>query len=520
MRNFFRFLLAVTLLGVTSDTWATSITMYVTNTVNAAQDSGTGNFSYHFYWQNRTTGARSLVCQKTSATALATVSCGGSGWTPPNVINLEIWRGGAPPSLGGSGVLVATNVADVTTNSWVTFAHTSGQQFYTFTTNIVNSSPYKQWYQVAYGGFTNWISLNPYETGTISGTSTNSGTAQIWNVDCNGCWHTGSPMVSTPLVGGGAGEGFSSTTTPPPNLATNLANLPTPASTNTGAVFNQVGNALLTQMQADRAQERTENQAILDAINDNQGGGAFDDSAMLAELEKIRNNTTNQSAAAGYKADMLSGIANNTNWAGAQSVVQGILDGAGTLTGIDSLSDKFIAPVVPAAAESDWSMVFAGVTINLNPVAQFPLAADASYWGFTFILYVTFGFFVVKLFWKAIESMRSQQTGGVPNLEVSAAGFGGNVAGIVLAAVICFVFVAGWAIAIKVATEYLLGGVLDSMHFGDFTTAMSGKAWYLLCSFFPVSTAISLLFTRIGLEFTVGKVILLAAGVSRFLFGK
>lgn len=490
-----------------SDALATSGTMYVTNALYPGQSLP----AFNLYVRNRTTWVATSACAVSGNGQGAVAFCSTTGWSPPNTVNLEIWKDGVP---------IVTNVWNVTTNGMVTYTWTGTQAYYTFTTNIVNSSPYKQWYQVAYGGFTNWVSVDPYGNATISGTSTNSGTAQIWNVDCNGCWHTGSPIVNTSLVGGGSGQGFSSDVTPSPNLTTNLApNLPTPGSTNDGVVINQVGNALLNQLQQNRAQERTENQALLDAIN-NQGQGTFDDSAMLAELEKIRNNTTNQAAAGPYKDSMLSGIANNTNWAGAESVVQGILDGAGTLTGIDALGDKFIAPTVPPAVESDWTMSFAGTTINLNPIAQFPGVADASYWGFTFILYIGFGYFVVKLFWKAIESMRSQQTGGVPNLEVSAAGFGGNVAGIVLAAVICFVFVAGWALAIKVATDYLLDGILDSMHFSDFTGAMSGKGWYLLCSLFPVSTAISLIFTRIGLEFTVGKVILLAAGVSRFLFGK
>jgi len=168
------------------------------------------------------------------------------------------------------------------------------------------------------------------------------------------------------------------------------------------------------------------------------------------------------------------------------------------------------------------SFAFAGgTTINLDPEERFPGVMGWIKKLWTFLLLVGFSLTTAKLFRSAAQSFASAQTGGVPDLNVLLAGFGGNVIGFGVAIIVAFAIIGIWVIAFN----YLFAAALDSLGLLPNATAnftMNGNqiALYLLNASFPVALFFSLLSARIGLEWTAAKIIGLAAAASRFLIHK
>ncbi len=128
------------------------------------------------------------------------------------------------------------------------------------------------------------------------------------------------------------------------------------------------------------------------------------------------------------------------------------------------------------------------------------------------------------------------QTGGVPNLQMTFGGsilgfggiFGSNFLGVLIAVGMPFVFVALWT-----GVLLYLFGIADAMPWADVGgvgnlsgvgAAMAGqmgaKAWYLLCSGFPIALFFTLLQTELVLKLTMAKGMLLVTAGSRFLWGR
>jgi len=217
-------------------------------------------------------------------------------------------------------------------------------------------------------------------------------------------------------------------------------------------------------------------------------------------------------------ASKLSG--SSTNWSSAETAANGIFDGIGVKTRIDSLAGAFAAPTVNSPGSADMTIQAFGTTLNLDPAVRFPALVNVSYYGFLMVAYLAFGLSVGKLFMETVRGFQSQQTGGVPDLEVSTALFGSNIAGVVVAILVGFVFVGGFGLLIFAISGLFLDNLLDSLHYSEFAAGLSGIGMYLLTTLLPLQTLLTLACTRITLHFTIGKLVLVAAGASRFLFGK
>jgi len=236
--------------------------------------------------------------------------------------------------------------------------------------------------------------------------------------------------------------------------------------------------------------------ALLDAATNNGPGGSYSNAIM----------------------GKLSGGA--TNWSVAEGVVNGILNGIGIGSDVTTLAGKYEAPDVGDSGAPDMSLTFCGQILNLDPAIMFPGAVLVCYWGLTLIAYLQFGRSVAKLFSETVRGFQTQQLGGVPDMEVMAATFGGNVAGVAVALIVPIVFVGGFALMMHVVFGILINSIIGALHFSDFKNGLGSVGFYLLSTFFPLQTVLSLACTRITMQFTIGNLVIIASGVSRFLFGK
>lgn len=239
-------------------------------------------------------------------------------------------------------------------------------------------------------------------------------------------------------------------------------------------------------------------------------------------LTQIRNNATNNADGNSVSNQLSAGASGGgaTNWAFAEGQVNGVLDSSGVNTGLDTLIGRLGVPTLPGGDGSGWTMLFCGQTIDLNPVTRFPTVAAASILGFTVVLWVAFVRKMGELFTETVKTITAVQTGGVPNLEAQAATFGGNVLGIAVALAVPLIFVTAWAILVAWLLNLFLSHFTEAIGFTSWASSLGGKGWYLLVSFFPVQLAVTLCLTGVVLHFTIGKVVLIAAGASRFLWGK
>jgi hypothetical protein len=188
-----------------------------------------------------------------------------------------------------------------------------------------------------------------------------------------------------------------------------------------------------------------------------------------------------------------------------------------------------LTPSIPADGiqSVDMTMNFCGQTIDLDPVHMFPSVANACYIGTKIIAELLFLLEIGRMFWSLVQTKASTSSGGVPDLEVIG-GFealtfgaegGGNFIGAIVAVIVPFVFILIWSVAMAYLFSNIGVSVSEAMNITAFSSAMSG-GWYLLTSFIPVNLLFTLLCTRITLQFTMAKIVSIAANATRFLWGK
>lgn len=188
-----------------------------------------------------------------------------------------------------------------------------------------------------------------------------------------------------------------------------------------------------------------------------------------------------------------------------------------------------LTPVLPSANPSapNMNVMIAGMTLDLDPVHEFPTVAAASLLGWTIILILAFLVEVSRLYWECVKVRATAQTGHVPNLEASGSfsilgcggSIGGNAAGLAVSVGIPLLIIAAFTVAMKYLFENLGVDIAVAMNIQGWTNSLGAIGYYLLASFFPVSLAFSLLTTRLTLSFTMSHLVALASATLRFLIG-
>jgi hypothetical protein len=206
-----------------------------------------------------------------------------------------------------------------------------------------------------------------------------------------------------------------------------------------------------------------------------------------------------------------------TNQSGAGTkATTALADAPGKLdsivTGIGSAPDV-------SGGSAAMTIELAGYTLDLDPAVRFPGAQELCFNGMSLAAILAFGYFAGKLIRESVQTYAMAETGGVPDLEVTAIGTGGNVAGTIVALVVAAVFIGLWLAFFYFVFDAVLSrvGALNAMN--PFSS-LSGIGLYLLTSFFPVTLILTLAWTAIGLQVGAAKLMLVAASASRFLFGK
>jgi len=190
-------------------------------------------------------------------------------------------------------------------------------------------------------------------------------------------------------------------------------------------------------------------------------------------------------------------------------------------TGIGAFVDM-CNPVLPpdTAGSPNMSMSFLGQTINLDPIARFSGVATVCYQGFKIAALLAFFTAVGRLYWSLLQVKASAQTGGVPDMQIELWGFGGNGIGWIVGRAVSVAFIVLFAAASAYIFAHLGASVADAMDATVFTNALSSTAIYLLTSLFAVRLIFSLAMTLIVLQFTLGKIVNVAIGATRFLVGR
>lgn len=247
----------------------------------------------------------------------------------------------------------------------------------------------------------------------------------------------------------------------------------------------------------------------------NQGNDAYRQrQQMIAELQKIRDKigaTTNEGHDATLHGILTNGVAvTNSIYEGYTNLLSNIASATnryGVLGGdirsgmnvFSNIAQNF--PDGSTAADLGWMNVeIAGFNWNLNPLANssvaemFTLAKKM----FTWCFYALYVFAVIRRIEAVVKALGTAQQGTVPNVEISALGFGGNV-GVLLSAAIIPIFlfvmatVTGW-IGTEVSA-WLSGDVAAQLTSnpltGYGTSVMSGLR--LAGEFFPFPVVFGLL---------------------------
>lgn len=206
--------------------------------------------------------------------------------------------------------------------------------------------------------------------------------------------------------------------------------------------------------------------------------------------------------------------AGNSASAAAQSGFDSAVSAVGSAPTLSSMGGS--------GSSSGLSFAFCGYTLNLDPDARIPgvLGMIKAIW--TFLLVTGFALWAGKMLFELTQTYAKAETGGIPDLSVEAGGFGGNlVFGLPVAALVSVAFIIVW-VGLFTGLFSVLTSSLGLVPAASSALSMNGNqvALYLLGSSFPVDLGLSLLFTRITLYFTAGKLVVVAASASRFLVGK
>lgn len=320
----------------------------------------------------------------------------------------------------------------------------------------------------------------------------------------------GEHVVSTTTSSGGTGGGGGFVTT---NITTQIN--PTNVLTGGDVAYAQMGSdtgkilgAGFNQLDADLKSLGLGQLGIIQAIESNgsgtNGGGSFPagDPGAIAGLSS-GSGATNGTVASANALDKLDGVPD----------------------GIDDAIASVTALAIPSGSGSpDMTINFYGREFNLDPVAMFPGLSNLCIYGISFVAAATFLFWLGQRFMQLVQIYSGAQLGGVPNQEVIGEvlgfGAGGNFLGIATALVVPGIFIALFVTALGLLFGYMENALVGWMGLTNFTDSMAGTAYYLLVSFFPLHFVVQLLMTRITLEFTLGKAVIIASSAARYLFGK
>jgi len=254
------------------------------------------------------------------------------------------------------------------------------------------------------------------------------------------------------------------------------------------------------------------NNIVVNVTNSSGGSGTneinLSDTNIVSAINSFHHSYTN-----GTGAEV------DTNYSSA--VAGGTTSSAPITEGIDeALADLGSAPGILTGGSPDMTINFMGQELNLDPNHFLPGAMPLIKSLITLIATIFFSIHCAKLLWEASKTYSTAQTGGVPNIEGTVFGIGGNVAGASLAIVIPAIFILVWVTAFL----WFFSTVLPNL--GAMTDAATGitltnsTALYLLNSVFPISLLLTFAWTKVALYLGASKVIVLASSISRYLFGK
>lgn len=213
-------------------------------------------------------------------------------------------------------------------------------------------------------------------------------------------------------------------------------------------------------------------------------------------------------------------MTSGTNWSTANAAGSAALGGAATDAGDAADRVALGPPSIGGGSGSALTMTIANQSLNFDPEnSVFSGIAGITKACLGFLAIGTFCMWAGRRYSECVKTFATAQTGGVPNLEVSAAGFGGNVGGVALGILVPVVLVGGW-VAIF---QFLFGEVLTrltTLHSTNPYAGFTPLALYLIDQYVPMSLILSLFWARLTLYFTLEKLVMLASAATRFLFGK
>jgi hypothetical protein len=219
------------------------------------------------------------------------------------------------------------------------------------------------------------------------------------------------------------------------------------------------------------------------------------------DLEAFTTNADAATAALGGSFDAAKGVGDSLN-ADAETLKGGL----GTGTG----------------AGSDFLVSFAGHTLNLDPDSIVPGACDFVYYLTELVVVIAFYLSCGKLYYVFMSDVSKLRTGVVPNLNSEIFGVGGNFLGAAVHPSICAAIITIWAGLLTAFVGKLpTPGMLSEAMVGANSVigAGGGTAWHLIRRTIPVDLILALAASRMILQFTMGNLIIGAAGIMRFFIG-
>jgi hypothetical protein len=200
-----------------------------------------------------------------------------------------------------------------------------------------------------------------------------------------------------------------------------------------------------------------------------------------------------------------------------------------SLSDFDALTNTMIGAklgvqggaLVNSGNKSGMRFMFCGTLLDLDPDATVPGILSICKAGWSVIILLIYGAWVVRWACEVCYRFTDFQTGGVPNMVALGAGFGGNILGISVAVVVPVAIATLWAGLFS----FVAGVTLSELNpISDAATAftLGGNeiALYLLNSSFPVALAFGCAFSRITIPIIGVKMVILISCASRFLWGK
>lgn len=288
--------------------------------------------------------------------------------------------------------------------------------------------------------------------------------------------------------------------------------------------LNRGFNTLDKDLKQGQANDLTYFQGLTNAIGHiSVTAGTNDSSAAVRNfhidntnlLTQIRDQGTNQTP-----SNMLASITGSmTNAASATNAGNALF--GGQASGIDGIISGLGSPpsIGTGGGGSALTMAFLDTEINVDPEHFAPGLMGYLKNFISLVALIGFGIYAANLLFKTAQTYASASSGGVPDLEATAAGFGGNIAGLIVAGLVAVAFVTVWLLVWGWVINAIVGQITSVATVGGLENP-NATATYLITSVFPVSLLLTLAWTRITLPLGAAKVIGIAASASRFLIGK